>query len=148
MRGLLRVFGSVLCFLVVVSCTTGTKFSELLPSTKPTSAEVGRIFFYKRSSLGTAARPKVLLNGEKVGEVKAYSFFYLDRPPGEYEVTTSTDGGRKVSFVLEQGQTRYIRFSSSLGLLAGHVYGELVDETVALSEIQNCHYTGAKTAAK
>lgn len=148
MRGLLRIFGSMLFFLVLVSCATGTKFSELLPSTKPANAEAGRIFFYKRSSLGTAARPEALLNGEKVGEITAYSFFYRDRPPGDYEVATSTGGEHKVSFVLEQGQTRYIRFSSSFGFPAGHVYGELVDETIALSEIQNCHYTGAKTTAK
>lgn len=142
-----KIFGWMLLFFGLVSCATGTKFSEMLPSTKPPDAEVGRIFFYKLSSLGTALHPEVLLNGEKVGNVTAYGFFYVDRPPGNYEVATSTGVDRKVTFVLAKGQTRYIRFSTSFGFFAGHVYGELVDETKALAEIQNCSYTGVKMPA-
>jgi hypothetical protein len=49
---------------------------------------------------------------------------------------------RKVSFVLEPGQTRFVRFSMSLGFFLGHVYGELVEPDQGLSEIQGCKYTG------
>jgi len=148
MSGFSKVFGCILLFLVIMSCATGNKFSDLLPSTKPSNAEVGRIFFYKVSSFGTALRPEVLLNGEKIGEVAGYSFFYIDRPPGDYELTIRTDVDHKTSFVLDKGQTRFIRFSTSFGFFTGYVYGELVDEIQALSEIQNCVYTGAKTAAQ
>lgn len=134
--------------LFVSSCATGTKFAELQPSTKPSDVEFVRIFFYRPSSLGAALRPEVLLNGEKVGEAIAHGFFYVDRPPGDYTVTTSTEVKRKVSFVLDRGQTRYIRFSTSLGFFVGHVYGELVDESKGLSEIKNCKYTGVKTVAQ
>jgi len=51
-----------------------------------------------------------------------------------------------VSFVLEKGQTRYIKFNVSMGFFVGHVYGELVDEAVALPEIEDCRYTGMTTA--
>ena len=83
----------------------------------------------------------MLLNGKKVGEAISWGFFYVDRPPGNYEVITSTEVKRKVSFVLEKKQTRYIRFSTSFGFFVGHVYGELVEPDTGFSEIQKCKYT-------
>jgi len=129
--------------LLEVSCATGTKFSDLQPKTQPGGVEVGRIFFYRPSSLGAALRPSVKLNGESVGKAVSHGFFYVDRPPGAYEVVTETEVKRKVSFVLQKGQTRFIRFSASLGFFVGHVYGEVVDQELALGEIKNCKYTGA-----
>ena len=67
-------------------------------------------------------------------------FFFVDRPAGEYTVLTFSEVERTVSFVLEEGQTRYIRFKVSIGFFAGHVYGELVDEGTALEEMKNCLY--------
>ena len=133
------------CFLLgflLVSCASGMKFTQLNPDIKPKNSEVGRIYFYRPSSFGAALRPNVLLGGEKVGEEISWGFFYVDRPPGNYEVVTSTEVERKVSFVLEKGQTRFIRFSTSFGFFVGHVYGELVDEDIGQSEIKGCNYTG------
>lgn len=90
----------------------------------------------------------MLLNGEKVGEAISWGFFYVDRPPGNYEVVTSTEVKRKLTFVLEKGQTRFVRFSTSFGFFVGHVYGELVDENVGLSEIQESRYTGGEPPAQ
>ncbi|MCX5884495.1 MAG: DUF2846 domain-containing protein [Proteobacteria bacterium] len=128
------------CFLV--SCATGPKFTTLQIDMVSKNPEMGKIFFYRTTTLGAALRPDVLLNNEKVGEAIARGFFYVDRAPGECEVVTSTEVTRKVSFVLEKGQTRYIRFNVSMGFFVGHVYGELVDESVALEELKGCSYTG------
>jgi hypothetical protein len=49
---------------------------------------------------------------------------------------------RKLSFVLDKGQTRYVRFSVSMGFFVGHVYGSLVEPDVGMKEIQDCKYTG------
>jgi len=111
---------------------------------RPKIPEMGRIFFYRTTTLGAALRPDVLLNNEKVGEAIAQGFFYVDRPEGDYVVVTSTEVTRKVSFVLEKGQTRYIRLNVSMGFFVGHVYGELVDESVALEELKKCSYTGTE----
>ena len=93
--------------------------------------------------MGAALKPDVLLNNEKVGEASAQGFFYVDRQAGEYQVVTSTEVTRKLSLVLDKGQTRYVRFAVSPGFFVGHVYGELVEPDVALKEIQDCKYTGA-----
>jgi len=134
-------------FLVALaSCASGLKFTELNPSTKPKSEDTGRIFFYRPTILGAALRPNVVLNGETVGEAISQGFFYVDRPPGNYEVVINTEVERKVSFVLEKGQTRFVRFSVSfgsfMGFLMGYVYGDLVDEDEGLEEIKDCKYTG------
>jgi hypothetical protein len=135
----------VLALSLLASCaTTGLKFVEYKTVMASPNSDLVRIFFYRTTTLGAALRPDMLLNGEKVGEAIARGFFYVDRPPGEYVAVTSTEVTRKVSFVLEKDQTRYIKFSVSMGFFVGHVYGELVDESVALREINDCRYTGAK----
>lgn len=133
----------ILVFVISLlsSCATGMKFTKVQPKLVPDNPELGRIFFYRPSAFGAALQPDVMLNNKKVGEALAEGFFYVDRPSGKYEVVTSTEVERKVSFTLEKGQTRFIRFSTSMGFFVGHVYGELADESVALSEIKDCKYT-------
>jgi len=111
----------------------------------PESLEMGRIFFYRSSAFGAALNPVVYLNDEPVGKATAQGFFFVDRPPGNYEAVTSTEVERKVTFTLEKEQTRFIKFHVSMGFFVGHVYGKLVDETVGLSEIKKCKYTGETT---
>lgn len=104
-------------------CATGPKFSMVQPNMVSESPDEGRIFFYRTSALGAAIKPSVMLNGEKVGKAIAKGFFFVDRPAGDYEVVTSTEVKRKVSFVLEKGQTKFIKFNISMGFFVGHVYG-------------------------
>lgn len=139
----IRLFAVVLLAVGLAGCASGIKYSEFQPKIPTQSPDSGRIFFYRSSALGAALRPDVLLNNEKVGEARAQGFFYVDRPAGEYLVVTTTEVTRKLSFLLEKGQTRFVRFSVSLGFFVGHVYGELVEPDVALKEIQDCSYTGA-----
>ena len=137
----MKKFSQIVTFVFIVgfysACATGPGFLEVNPPLVSDQAEMGRIFFYMPSSLGAAFQPKVMLNDEEVGSANSLGFFYVDRPPGDYKVFTRTDVDRAVSFTLEKGQTRFIRLSSSMGF-AGIVFGELVDESVGLSEIKKC----------
>lgn len=130
-------------FCILSACASGIKYTEYQTKIPSQSADTGRIFFYRPSSIGAAIRPDVMLNNEKVGEAISYGFFFVDRPPGDYQVVTSTEVTRKLSFVLEKGQSRYVKFSTSFGFFIGHVYGKLVEPEVGLKEIQDCKYTGA-----
>ena len=133
---------TVFSMIFLTSCASGVSFTKLNPSLNPEIAKSGRIFFYRVTGMGGAAiQPAIMLNGEKVGKSIPQGFFFLDRPPGEYTITTSTEVKRKVSFVLDENQTRYIRFNISMGFFVGHVYGELVDNDVAEKEIKKCKYT-------
>ena len=143
-----RLFACCLVALTLSACASGVKFTEMNPSTMPKDQDSGRIFFYRTTVLGAALQPDIRLNGAKVGDSVAQGFFYVDRPPGNYEIVTSTEVDRKVTFVLEKEQTRFVKFSVSMGFFVGHVYGELVDSAVGLEEIKECKYTGAEEAPK
>jgi hypothetical protein len=143
MKAVVKVLLLILTVCGIASCaTTGVKFSEMNVAKASQDPGQGRIFIYRPSSLGAAIRPDILLNNEKVGEAISWGFFYVDRPPGEYTVVTSTEVTRKCSFTLDKGQTRYIRMAVSMGFFAGHVYGELVDEAVGIEELKGCRYIG------
>ena len=126
--------------LLLSSCASGMKFTEANPKLAPQNQELGRIFFYRTTIAGAAVQPDVKLNGEVVGTAKPSGFFYVDRPAGNYEVITSTEVDRKLSFVLDKGETRFVRFGISFGFFVGHVYPELVDNVEGLKEIQDCRY--------
>jgi len=142
MKRFIKFFILISLAISMSACATGAKFTEVQPDLVSEKQEHGRIFFYRSSSLGAALQPDVLLNGEKVGEAISWGFFYVDRPAGTYTCVTSTEVKRKVSFTLEEGKTRFVRFSTSIGFFVGHVYGELVDESIGMSEIKDCHYIG------
>ena len=89
-----------------------------------------------------AVQPEVKINGEVVGKATPNGYFYVDRKPGTYEVTTTTEVERKLSLNLDKDQTRFVRLNISLGFVVGHVYPELVDNNVGEKELQDCHYTG------
>ena len=92
--------------------------------------------------MGAAIQPSVKINGEKVGDAAPQGFFYADRPAGTYQVSISTEVTRTLSLTLEPGQTRYVRIELAWGFFVGHVYPELVEDSVGIAEIKDCHYTG------
>ena len=138
----IRLLAVMLLVAGLSACASGPRYTEYQAKIPAQAADAGRVFFYRPSAAGAAVRPDVMLNNEKVGVAISHGFFYVDRAPGNYEVATTTEVTRKLSFVLEKGQTRYVRLSISLGFFAGHVYGELVEPDVGRSEIQDCSYTG------
>jgi hypothetical protein len=106
------------------------------------TSDNGRIFVYRSTVLGAAIQPSVKINGDVVGSAVPQGFFYVDRPPGDYEITTITEVTRTLSLHLDAGQTRYVRLGISMGFFVGHVYPELVDDAVGAAEIQELHYIG------
>ncbi|MDB5806841.1 MAG: uncharacterized protein JWN73_4163 [Betaproteobacteria bacterium] len=142
-----RVF--LVCLLATLgACASGPKFNEVKSAIPAMSADQGRIYVYRPGSMvGAAIQPEVLLNGEKVGESKPGGFFYIDRPAGNYEVACSTEVERKVGFVLEKGQVRYIKTSIGMGFLVGRVHPELMDPTEGQTELETTSYIGAPLPA-
>lgn len=126
--------------LSLTACASGIKYTAYAPTMPVVPPDTGRIFFYRTAVLGFAVVPDVWLNDKVVGSAKPQGFFFVDRPPGEYQVRTQTEVTRTLSFVLDAGQTRYVRLSIGMGFFVGHVYGELVEPDTALKELQECKY--------
>jgi hypothetical protein len=122
--------------VTLAACASGAGYKDAANSFTKVPEGNGRIFFYRATSLGAAVQPAVNLNGEKVGSAVPNGFFYVDRPPGDYEVTTTTELKKSLTFHLDADETRYIRLNISMGILVGHVYPELIDPTVAVPEIE------------
>ena len=89
-------------------------------------------------------RPAVALNGEQVGTPVPDGFFFVDRPAGEYVVSTSTEVESKMPFELARQEQKYVRFEVTMGVLVGHVTPVLVDGSHALAEMRDMHYVGVE----
>lgn len=139
----LKILAILSALTLLSACAaTGPKYAEFARTLSPMPQDSGRIYIYRTSFLGGAVQPEVKLNGEVIGKAVPGGFFYADRPAGKYEVLTSTEVDRKLSFTLDKGETRYVRLDISIGFFVGHVYPELVEPSVGSKEIQETQYSG------
>lgn len=142
-----RLLGGLCVALLVSACASGPKLAEVrsaIPTLKP---DEGRIYFYRPNTmLGAAVQPAIHLDGQPVGDSKPGGFFFVDAKPGPKNVATSTEVEKKLSFVLEPGQTRYVRTVIGIGLFVGRVYPELVDNSVGEAELKDMSYIGKPLA--
>ncbi len=144
MRILKLIISALVVSVLLVGCASGPKMSEIKSSIPVLSKDSGRIYFYRKSVfVGDGLRPKVMLNNEEVGKAVPDGFFFLDKPSGDYEVATSTEVERKLSFELAPGENKYVRFAIQVGVLVGRVQPELIDDEQAKAEMADMHYIGA-----
>lgn len=133
--------------LLLAACASGPKFAEVKSSFPPLAANQGRIFFYRTTAGGGfAVQPSIMLNGQKVGDSQPGGFFYVDRPPGAYEVLCSTEVKGTTNLVLTAGQVRYVKTNISMGFFVGHVTPELIDPEEGAVAIEKLHYAPMKVA--
>jgi hypothetical protein len=138
---------SIIALVAGCAATGGPKYKEMSQGIATPQPGTERIWFYRTTFLGFAVQPDVKLNGEVVGSAVPGGFFYVDRSPSDFTVTTATEVEKKLTFALEQGQPRYVRLDMSMGFFLGHVYAVLVDEEKAKKEMESTTYT-VKAAAK
>jgi len=145
---LFKAFFVVVFALVVLSgCASGPKFNEIESKIPPIKSSEGRIYFYRDASLfGAGIQPSIRLNNGIIGVSKPGGFFYVDTKPGKHEVSCATEVERKAVFTLDAGQTRYIKTTIGLGIVAGRVYPELVDNKLGDKEVREISYIGDKMA--
>lgn len=131
---------------------TAKRVQLLSPASMPTlKPGEGRIYFLRSVSMfGAAIQPDIRLNSQVVGESKPGGFFFVDRTAGKYVAAASTETEKTLSFVLDAGETKYVRSSPSLGLMVGRVVLELETPEKAKEELASLSYTGdqVKAAAK
>ena len=132
----------LLVSLALGGCASGLKYDDISGSFAPVLSNQGRIYVYRTATYGAAVQPAVRLNGEVIGKAKPKGFFYVDRPPGTYEISTSTETKRSLSLNLEAGDERYVRLEVKMGLFVGHIKPVLVDNAVGQKGIKKTRYTG------
>jgi hypothetical protein len=127
---------------------SGPKYAVHHLAEPAVSPDMGRIYFYRVSGLlGFGLQPSIEIDGVKVGKSVTSRYIYVDRPPGTYTISTTTEKEETVSVPLIAGQTVYVRFDVSMGLFLGHVSPVIVDSATAADEIKDCHFVEADAPA-
>jgi len=129
--------------LLLSACASGPKYKEVADRIPPVPADQGRLFFYRPGSMAGGLKPNIMVNNVSVGRAESKGFRFVDRPPGDYTVATSTLMEHTLSFSLEAGEVKYVRMFSSVGLFAGHIIPNLTDAERALREMNSLAYIGS-----
>jgi Protein of unknown function (DUF2846). len=137
---------AVMAMLFLCACaTSGPTFKQYQANMPKAAADSGRVFFYRQSPFlgaGSAVQPLIRVDNVEVGRSVPNGFFYLDHAPGTLKITTSTETTEETSLTLEAGQTKYVRTDISMGLLVGRIAPSIIEESQALKEMADTHYTG------
>jgi len=130
-------------FTLLAGCATGgARYADVSVGAPKLASDRGRIYFYRSTSIvGVAIQPDIKLNDDSVGSVPPGGFFFVDRPRGNYVASSATEVESKVAFPLAAGETKYIRTSISPGIIVGHINLELVNKSVAESELASLNQT-------
>lgn len=134
------ILAATLVSLLLGGCASGPKYKDVSTTIPALAPALGRIYFYRPSAVGAAVQPDINLNGQKVGTAKPHGFYFVDRDPGNYEVTAATETEKKLTFILESGQERYVRLRIQMGFFVGRIIPELVDRTEAEEELKDLSF--------
>ena len=141
----MKVFLVLVAAAVFAGCASGPSYEEQAAQMQPVGADKCRIYLYRKSALGAAVQPKVQINGEEVGKAKPKGFFYVDLPPGNYDISASTEAERNLNVTLDAGEEKYVRLEIKMGAFVGHVKPVLVDKEVGMEELQKMKYIGGSS---
>lgn len=145
MRSKIGALPLVLVGFLLASCASPRGLDEpplRLPPLKPGH---GRVYFTRPGELvGVAIQPEIRMNNEVVGRSVPGGFSYVDRPPGQYAVTTATEVENAVTFQLAAGETKYIKTTVTPGILVGRVTPTLEFPEQGRSDVDRLRYVGAK----
>ncbi len=126
---------------LLAGCASGPTFAELHASEPAVAADLARIYFYREASMvGSAVQPSVYVNGVAVGSAVPGGYFYIDRPAGEYDISTTTEKTESIKATVQPGDVRYIRLDIGMGVVAGHISPTPVLPEQAAGEIAKCHF--------
>jgi hypothetical protein len=144
MKFVQRIWMLVVLAVLSGCSATGAKFSDAQAGIPSLGKGQGRIYFYREDSIvGAVIQPEIRLNQEVVGRSAPGGFFFVDRPSGFYDISTTTEVENKISVPLAAGDTKYVRTSISMGLFVGRVRPELVSTEQGRKEIVSMAYTGS-----
>jgi len=110
------------------------------------AADTGRIVFYRDAILSPQKRPALLLNDAEIGATQSRSFFYVDRPAGNFTVTISGETAAPLTFTLVKGKTAYVRINVHSTPVSSELYPSLVDAATAARELTACNYAAPEAA--
>ena len=142
-----RTICAMLVCIALGGCATGgMKFTEMRTAGPRLQGGYARIYFYRSGiPVGVAVQPSIKINGAVVGTAIPGGFFFVDRPAGKYEITATTEVEEKINVALAPGETKYVQFYLTPGILVAHANLNVVSQEKAESEIADLSRTGTPT---
>lgn len=140
---------AVAAMAILTGCTSvsGTRFAQQEAVMPKLSPGQGRVYFYRVDALtGGGMNAQVKLDGGVVGDSLPGGYFFVDAPAGKHEASATTRVTRKLNFVLEPGETKYVRTKAQFEDKVGRVVPELVSAEEARRELPSLNFTGAANA--
>lgn len=130
-------------FSMLVSCASAPlAFIELQPENKTDAV----IYIYRPASMSNVlVEPEVLVNNEKIAEIKNDSYLTKSLPAGEYTVKLKLAeryaGKQTIDFKVEAAESVFLRINTTLKFEMNKPYSrsfsiERVDKESALAEIK------------
>ena len=132
----------ILGMFALAGCASGPGYAEYAATMQPVGEGNGRIYMYRPSSFGAAVKPMIRVNDDEVGQAVAKGFFFVDLPPGDYNIAASTEAERNLDVTLDANEEMYVRLEMKMGAFVGHVKPVLVDAAVGKEEIQKTKFSG------
>ena len=127
---------------LLTGCASGVKYNDMKQSITGIQSGQGRIYFMRSGSMmGAALQPNINMDGKAIGVSKPGGFFYVDAAPGSHDVATSTETTNHLTFVLDAGETKYVKTSVGFGLVVGHIVPELINADEAKEMLPDLSYT-------
>lgn len=145
MRSKIGALPLLLVGFLLASCASPRGLDESPLQIPPLKPGFGRVYFTRPGEFqGSAVQPEIRMNNEVVGRSVPGGFTYVDRPPGKYVVTTTTEVENAVTFQLAAGESKYIKTAVSAGIFVGHVTPTLEFPEQGQSDIGRLRYVGPK----
>ncbi|PZU88142.1 MAG: hypothetical protein DI527_17590 [Chelatococcus sp.] len=139
------VIAAIFISLSLGACASGREFADVASSIPKLNPQNGRIYFYRNNDLpGWAIQPEIHLNDEVVGKSQPGGFFYVDKPEGNYRVSTTTEVTNTVSFHLAKNETKYVKTGVGLGIVVGRIKPEIVYPEQGRSDLTDMKYIGTR----
>lgn len=105
----------------------------------PPPADKAGVYIYRDSSLGSALKKTIYIDGEPIGESAAKTYFYEIVEPGEHRIATESEFGENdLVLQAEAGQNHYVRQYIKIGVFVGGANLKVVSEEEGQAGVQKC----------
>lgn len=103
------------------------------------SSDKSGVYIYRDSSLGTALKKMVSLDGNPLFQSAIRTYFYKEITPGKHTLATQSEfGDNAIEFVAEGGKLHFVRNYIKMGVFVGGANLEIASDEEGKKGVNEC----------
>jgi hypothetical protein len=102
------------------------------------------IYVYRNETFGAAMKLDVEVDGKKIGETAAHTYFYQDLEPGKHTITSKGENTETLTLDAIKGKLYYIWQEVKMGVLSARTKLTLMDDEEGKKGVLECKAALAK----